>query len=389
MATPQDAKRLTILLTGGGTGGHITPLLAVAEELRRLSPDCTIISVGDRGSTFSHLTDSHDAINGTRSIFAGKFRRYHGESMLRQFLDAKTLALNVRDFFYVIIGLLQSFILIRRIRPDVVFLKGGFVGVPIGLAAAFWRVPIVTHDSDALPGLANRIVGRWATFHATALPKEFYTYDDTKVRHVGVLVGQQYSLVSEEERRRLRVDVELGEQGRLLFVTGGSLGSQRINGAMQKIVPSLLSQYKDLTIIHQVGKGNGGVYGTFTDARLKVLQFLDGMYKYSGAADVIVTRAGANTMAEFGIQAKACIVIPSPFLAGGHQLKNGEYLRAAQAALIVDETTMMTDPNELKRAICALLDNQAAAKQLASNLHSLTLPDASNKLAQLLIEATR
>lgn len=386
MATQPDAKRPRYLLTGGGTGGHITPLLAVADELKRLQPEAYVMSVGDKGNSFAHLTDSHPAIDESRSIFAGKFRRYHGESFLRKLFDVKTNLLNLRDALYVVIGTLQSIVLVKRLRPDVVFLKGGFVGVPVGLAAALWRIPIVTHDSDALPGLANRIVGRWATVHATALPKEFYQYPPDKVRHVGVLVGQQYAFVSKAEQGRLRTEIELPEQGRLLFITGGSLGSQRINNAVMQIAEQLLGDNPDLTIVHQVGKGNSGVYGSFTHERLQVLEFLSGMYRYSGAADVIVTRAGANTLAEFGIQGKTCIVIPSPFLAGGHQLKNGEYLQAADAALVLNESDMTANPETLKVAVSTLLTNHTKAKQLAANLRALTLPDASHRLAQLLIE---
>ena len=387
MAIHHEDRHLTILLSGGGTGGHITPLLAVADEIKRLQPDSVVVSVGDRGSNFSHLTESHPAIDRSTSVYAGKFRRYHGESFLKQLIDIRTLLFNIRDLFYFLIGTIQSVFLVKRINPDVVFLKGGFVGVPIGLAAALWRVPIVTHDSDALPGLANRIVGRWAQYHATGMPAEYYKYAPTKTRHVGVLVGQQYSLVTAEEQIRLRQEIELPEQGRLLFVTGGSLGSQRVNDIVLSSAEKLLNKYNDLTIVHQVGKGNGNLYGSFTHDRLKVLEFVDGMYRYSGAADAIVTRAGANTIAEFGIQSKACIVIPSPFLTGGHQLKNAEYLRAAHAALVVDEVAASANPELLEKAVVSILDSPELNQQLASNIHSISLPDASHKLAQLLIEA--
>lgn len=386
MATQRGDKQLRILLTGGGTGGHITPLLAVADELKHLSSDCYVMSIGDKGSAFGHLTDSHTAIDESRSIFAGKFRRYHGESWFKRLFDIRTNLLNLRDFFYVIIGCLQSLVLVKRLKPDVVFLKGGFVGVPVGLAAAFWHIPIITHDSDALPGLANRIAGRWAAYHATALPREFYNYNPDKVRHVGVLVGQQYKFVSEAEQGSLRTEIGLPEQGSLLFVTGGSLGSQRINQAVSSVAGQLLDAYADLTIIHQVGKGNRGVYGSFSHERLKVMEFVDGMYRYSGAADVIVTRAGANTLAEFGIQSKACVVIPSSFLAGGHQLKNGEYLAAAEAAVVLDENQLPDKPAMLADAVGDLLNNPEKAQVLARNLHNLTVPDASRRLAELLVE---
>lgn len=389
MATRPDDKQLRILLTGGGSGGHITPLLAVADEIKHSRPDTYVISVGDRGSTFGHLTASHASIDETQSVFAGKFRRYHGESFLKRLFDVKTIFFNIRDAVYVVIGSVQAIFLLKRLNPNVVFLKGGFVGVPIGLAAALWRIPIITHDSDALPGLANRIVGRWAVLHATALPKEYYRYSPDKVRHVGVLVGKQYKHITDEEQGKLRLDIGLPEQGKLLFVTGGSLGSQRINSVVAQIAAQLLDKYEDLHIVHQVGKGNAHAHGTFSHDRLHVLEFLDGMYRYSGAADVIVTRAGANTLAEFGIQGKTCIVIPSPFLAGGHQLKNGAYLEEANAALVLDEVAVTAEPQLLETAITSLFEDAEKSQQLAHNLQSISIDDAAARLAQLLIEASR
>lgn len=384
MATHHEGKK--ILLSGGGSGGHITPLLALAEELKNLDPKANIVSIGERGGKFAHLTDDSPNISSTRTIFAGKFRRYHGESALRRLVDVRTNLLNIRDALYVVLGLVQSIYFVKREKPDVVFLKGGFVGVPVGFAAALWRVPIVTHDSDAMPGLANRIISRWARLHATGMPATFYPYDPTKVVHVGVIVGSQYQKVDENTQSAYRSELGLPETGKVLFITGGSLGSQRINRAVIEILPTLLDSVKDLTVIHQVGKGNIGQYQGYTHERLRVLEFLEGMYRYSGAADVIVTRAGANTMAEFGIQTKACIVIPSPFLSGGHQLKNAEYLADHKAAAIVQEQEMMHDPEVLKNEIDKILSDEALRTKLAVSLNQLAVPDAAKKLAGLLLE---
>src|SRR3990167_4698141 len=240
LATLAGDKPLKIIVTGGGSGGHITPLLAVADEIKRIDSSINVISVGERGSKFAHLTQNHATIDATRTIFAGKFRRYNGESFVSQILDVKTLLLNIRDVFFVLIGLVQAVVLIGREKPDVVFLKGGFVGVPIGLAAALWRRPIVTHDSDALPGLANRIVARWAHVHATGMPAKYYRYDAKKIKHVGVLVGRAYQTVTPELKNMYRREVGIPEQGTVLFITGGSLGSQRINTACASFVADLL-----------------------------------------------------------------------------------------------------------------------------------------------------
>lgn len=386
MSTQHDDKQVTFLLSGGGSGGHIRPLLAVAHELKQAAPRSKVVSVGDRGSAFGHLTESHESIDTTYAIFAGKFRRYHGESVLSHILDIRTLLLNIRDVFYVGIGIVQSIFLLARLRPDVVFLKGGFVGVPIGLAAALWRIPMVTHDSDAMPGLANRIVGRWAKVHATGLPADFYTYDHTKVEQVGVLVSRDYAAVDDRQKQAFKAEIGLPEQGRVLLVTGGSLGSRRINVAMATIIQRLLHENPDLCIVHQVGKGNLATYAEFSHPRLHVMEFLDGMHRYSGAADVIVTRAGANNMAEFGVQKKACVVVPSPFLAGGHQLKNADFLVKNDAARVVDETAMQANPEVLLKQISDLLHDKTLCKSLGEKLSSLAIPNAAERLAEVLLQ---
>lgn len=380
---------MKILLSGGGSGGHITPLLAVAEVIKAVEPKAVICTVGERGSAFAHLTEQSSHVDKTLSIFAGKFRRYHGESFIKRLLDVQTNLLNLRDAIYVIIGIFQSIYLVRKERPSVVFLKGGFVGVPIGLAAAFWRIPIVTHDSDALPGLANRLIGRWARIHATGLPAEFYEYPKDKVQHVGVLTGSQYVPVTPHLMKVYKQELGIPVKSRLLFITGGSLGAQAVNEAVVASINLLLQTYPDLHVVHQVGKGKSGVYDSYTHERLTVLEFLDGMYRYSGAADVIVTRAGANAMAEFGVQGKACIVIPSPTLAGGHQLHNAEYLAQQQAAVIIDEGNMRNNPQILQHAIEDLLTNKLKARSLADKLQTLAIPDAARRLAQLLLDSTK
>src|SRR5690606_13564925 len=157
-------------------GGHISPLLAVAHELKKIEPDARLDYVGERGGKFKRLVLEDTSIDEARFILAGKFRRYHGESWLRRLLDVRTNLLNIRDALYTLIGFCQSVWLLLRRRPDVVFIKGGYVGVPIGLAAALLKVPFITHDSDAVPGLANRVVGRWARLHATGMPEKFYDY---------------------------------------------------------------------------------------------------------------------------------------------------------------------------------------------------------------------
>lgn len=376
----------TVVLTGGGTGGHITPILAVAHELKRQDPTVQTIYIGERNGKFKDLTASHASIDKTYEIWAGKLRRYHGESWLRRLFAIRTNFLNFRDLFFFGIGLIQSWFLIGRIKPSVVFLKGGFVGVPVGLAAASRKVPFVTHDSDALPGLANRIVSRWARTHAVALPVETYRYSKSKTVQVGVLVEPHFKPVSVDAQNNMKQELNIPSSATMLLVTGGSTGAVNINKAVKKIAAQLLEYYSDLYIVHQAGRGKAGIYGEFVHERLTVLEFMRPMYVYTGAADIVVSRASGNTVAELGTQGKAVIVVPNPLLTGGHQTKNAEALRGIDAALIVSETAKATDSQELLAAIRLLMDNPTRRAELANNLQKVTLKNAAEKLAILLLK---
>ena len=230
------------LLSGGGTGGHITPILAVVEELKHIQQDCLVIYVGERNSKFLSLTDSNNLIDEKFSVFSGKYRRFHGESWLKRLFDLRTIAKNLRDVVYVAIGFIQSFNLLRKTKPDVVFLKGGYVGVPVGLAAALLHISIVTHDSDAVSGLANKIVSKWTSVHATALPANNYDYPSQKVKTVGVLVEKNYQPISDEVQREYKKQLGFPGNEQLLLITGGSSGAERLNSVIVKIINSLLQK---------------------------------------------------------------------------------------------------------------------------------------------------
>ena len=324
--------KTTIVLTGAGSGGHITPLLAVAAELKRRQPELKIVYIGQRGDKLGDIPARDPHIDAVYTVRAGKFRRYHGEGW-RQLLDIPTLLKNIRDAFYVLIGIVQSWRLLGRLQPTVIFIKGGFVGVPVGLAAASRHLPYLTHDSDAIPGLANRIIARWAVRHAVALPVNIYPYPASKTVTTGIPLRADFVLVTEARQKAYRAKLRVSEHAKLLFVIGGGLGSQEVNQAVAEAMPHLLREIKDLHVIHVVGRKNlpdmQADYAAHLSAaeqgRVIVSGYVDDVYLYSGAADLIVTRAGATNLAEFAVQGKACIVVPSAFLAGGHQLKNARY----------------------------------------------------------------
>lgn len=383
-------------MTGGGSGGHITPILAVATELKQLQPNVQLIYIGQTGDSLSDVPAAHAAIDKVYTIRAGKFRRYHGEGW-RQWLDLKTWFLNLRDAVYVLIGLVQSFWLLHRLKPNLIFIKGGFVGVPVGLTAALLGVPYITHDSDALPGLANRVIARWAQLHAVGQPKEVYSYPAAKTVTVGVPVQVDYQLVTPNLLKQYRQELGLTAYQQIICVAGGGLGAQRLNQALVTIAPQLLAEFPELAIIHQVGRKHerqaasdyAAVLSPSDRERVLIKGFVNDMYRLSGAADVIVSRAGATNMAEFAIQAKPCIIVPNPVLTGGHQLKNAEVLAKQNAIEVLSETDLVAQPSRLYELITALLRKPQRQQELADNLTKLAHPDAAKQLAELILDQAK
>ncbi len=382
------------MVTGGGSGGHITPALAVAHELKQLRPDALITYIGQTGDSLGDVPEHDKNIDQVINVRAGKFRRYHGEGW-KQLLDVVTLYKNLRDVFWVIVGIWQSFVLLGKLKPAVIFTRGSFVSVPVCLAAVVRGIPYITHDSDAIPSLANRVIARWAKVHAVALPKEVYTtYPPQKVVTVGVPISHEFHPLSDDEVRADRRSVGLENAGKVLFMTGGGNGADRLNRALMSCVSELLDRYPDLWIVHISGRNLEAdtrrrykqLLTPEEQSRVEVKGFVTNLYQYSGAADVVVTRAGGSSMAEFAAQAKACVVVPNPQLTGGHQLKNAKVWADRKAIRLVSEDNLKQDPRALMPALTDLLDHPEKAKALGAKLSQLAQPNASHLLAVVLLE---
>ena len=384
--------KATVLLTGGGSGGHITPLLAVAAELKQLQPELRLVYVGQRGDRLGDIPAQDASIDEAYTVQAGKFRRYHGEGF-KQLLDVPTMLKNMRDACYVAIGIWQSWRLVGRIRPNIVFSRGGFVSVPVALGAALRRVPYITHDSDPIPSLANRIIAPWAAVHAVALPKEVYAYPQAKTVTTGVPIQKAFVPVTDKLWQQYRQQIKLSETVKLLFVIGGGQGAQRLNSAVAEMLPHLLHEYADLHIVHVVGRANETAMSAHYNeiltpgeqGRVRTFGYMSDVFRYSGAADIIITRAGATNLAEFAVQGKACIVVPSAVLTGGHQLKNAQYLENKGAAVVIGESELQADPNRLAKQVSELLKDDSKRRQLGRQLAQFAKPHATHELAELIL----
>ncbi len=223
--------------------------------------------------------------------------------------------------------------MIKKIKPDILFTRGGYVSVPVAIGAKLNKVNYLTHDSDSTPSLANRIIAPWAKYNLVTLNSANYPYPKEKITVTGIPISSNFKPVNYDLKQQYIKEIGLSKKAKLILVIGGGQGAVNINMFISKIANKLLDYQKDLYIVHIVGENNILKMNKKYDNEIKinrervmVLGFIKDVYRYSGAADLIITRAGATNIAEFAVQAKACILIPSPYLTGGHQLKNAQYL---------------------------------------------------------------
>lgn len=321
-----------------------------------------------------------------KTIIAGKFRRYHGESHLDRLLDVRTISRNVADIFKIIAGFFQSIATIIRFRPAVVFAKGGYVCLPMGMAAKVCGVPLVIHDSDVRPGLTNRVLARWATAIGTGSPIDNYPYKSEISHYVGVPIDPNFHPYTDDERKAAKLAIGIIDNTKpLLVVTGGGLGATSINNAVVAIADQLIAD--GFEIYHVTGKKHfdavlqkaprhaayHGVPFVFKDMNIVL-----------GAADIVISRASATFIQELAALKKPVIIIPAGQL--GDQIKNAKVYEEADAAIVLSDEAIKT-PAVLLEAIQTLQDDSEAAEAMAERLHIFAKPDAALDVAGLIVKA--
>lgn len=379
------------MLVGGGSGGHVTPLVAVAAELKRQQPGVQLQFWTDRrfGDTARGIVGGAEPASKVTTIFSGKIRRYHKVPLLKQLADVPTVVKNIADLLLVGVGMLQSTLLLVFWRPDVVFTKGGYVCLPVGCAARLLKIPLVIHDSDAHPGLTNRILSGWAVSIATGAPLHNYSYPPAKSQYVGIPIASGFKPYTEPQKRAAKAHFGLPDTKRpLVVVTGGGLGAQRINDGLVSIGRELL---QSAMVVHVCGTGQLAALESRVPqtADYQLYGFVHDMMTLLGAADVVVTRAGATTLLELAALATPTIIIPNGLLSGGHQLKNAAVYQKARGAIVLDEQTLGTSPEKLLQFIEGILSKPAEARAMGQRFASFARPQAAQQVAQLILSASK
>ena len=348
----------TLLIMAGGTGGHIFPGLAVAEQAR--AAGWQVVWMGARGGMEERLVPRHGY--STAWIRAKAAR---GKGLLQKLL----LPANLLFSFW------ESARHIRRIRPDVVLGLGGYVAFPGGMMASLLGKPLALHEQNAIAGLANKVLAGVSDKVMVAFPDAL-----SKAEWTGNPVRVDIaSIAAPEERFR-------GRQGPLrILVVGGSLGAQALNDAMPRAL-ALLSDRP--TVVHQSGEKHlEALRANYAAAGVQgeLVAFIDDMARRYAEADLVVCRAGAVTIAELSAGGMASVLVPFPYAVDDHQTANARFLADRGAAILLPQTEL--SPERLAELIRSL--DRTALLQMARNARGLGKPDAAKLVAQRCMELAR
>lgn len=387
----QSREDMKVLAVGGGSGGHVTPVAAVLAELRKQQKSVEVRFWCDRKfapqarSIIAHF----DASVPVQTVWAGKLRRYSHLSLLQHFTIPSVLFPNIRDAFLVVAGIVQSIFRLIAWRPDVVFSKGGYVSLPVGWAAALLRIPVVIHDSDAHPGLTNRLLAPVARSIATGVSTDHYNYPKNKTTYVGIPIDAAYRPFDDDQKTAVKRELGFDPKKPLVVIVGGGLGAKSLNEAVAKQL-SLIIEHANVVLVS--GAAQYDEMRSLTpqdDPRFILKDFIsDGMVDLQGAADVVVSRAGATAILELAALAKPVILVPSKRLVW--QIKHAKVYADEQAVILLDEDRFgQPDDKTLSKAIVGLLANEQIKERLSKNIHRLSRPHAARDMAAMIIRAGR
>jgi len=370
---------MKILFTGGGSGGHIFPLIAITRELKKISleKDITLTYIGPK-DPFGGLLLSQEGMK-VKSIFAGKIRRYLTPiSIIQNFID-----LGIK----FPLGILQAFFHIFFSAPDLIFSKGGYGSLPVVLAGWILRIPVFLHESDFSPGLANRIAGRFSSPIFISFPRTGY-FPRRKVIFVGNPVRKEILGGQKEQAKDL---FRLTGDKPVLLIFGGSQGARKINDTILAILADLLENFE---VIHQAGESNSKqvlaeakvvvpkeklrYYHIFPFLREKEL-----MNAYS-ISDLIVSRAGSGSIFEIAYLGKPSILVPLPTAAQGHQVKNAYFYAESEACVVIEETNLT--PHFFLERLKYLISRPQELEKMRRAAKKFSKPEAGNIIAKYMMD---
>ena len=372
---------MKIVFTGGGTGGHFYPIIAIAEEMKTIVREKKIIepdlyffgpNAFDERALFEH------GITFIKTP-AGKLRRYFS-------------LLNLFDTIKTGFGVLSTILSLCKVYPDVVFSKGGYGSVPTVIAAKILRIPVVVHDSDAIPGRATLMAAPFAKKIAIAYDEAIQYFPEKYHKKIALTGNPVRTEVRNPARDGSHEFLELENNVPVILVLGGSLGAEKINEVILSAAPDLVKNYQ---IVHQTGQAH---YAGVVETAKVVLERNERRYRYkpygflsplalkmaAGAADIIVSRSGSNSLSEIALWGKAAIIVPIPENISRDQRLNAFAYGKSGAAVVVEQNNLT--PNLLISEIDRLFTNPKARTDMAEAAKKFSRPDAAKKLAEAVLE---
>jgi len=361
-------ERPVVLFSGGGTGGHLYPALAIADALRLARPDVDAVFVGSqRGIEGRILSD-----RGERHVLLpiqGIDRGRPVRSLAGLVGFARSLARTVRLF--------------RTLRPEAVVVTGGYAGAPAGIVAGMFGVPLLIQEQNAVPGLVTRALARWAERIHVAFPEAIERLPRGRER--ARVTGNPVRPASQLDRAAARAELGLPREAVVLLVVGGSQGSLALNGALLEAVAAVREGRTERPAgLHVLWatepRHHAGVTGALGDAAwVQAVPYLEDMPVALAAADLALARAGAMFTAELLNQGLPAILVPLPTAAADHQTRNAEALSAAGAAVVLPQSEL--GAARLWDTLDALLGSPDALPRMRAAAHALQRPDAASELA--------
>jgi len=342
---------MKIMLTGGGTAGHIYPIVALIEKIKKQNLDYLFVGSSGLESKIAQQNNLN-----FKNIPVGKWRHY---------FDFK----NFTDIFQTFFGLISAYFLLKKYKPNVVFAKGGYVTFPILFWVRIMRIPLVIHESDMVPGRANIWASKFAQKICTGFPinENYKVFQFDKIVYTGIPVREIFSNLEKKVSSKP-----------VIVVTGGSQGSKKINEKIQEIKSEL---EKDYEIYNQLGDQN--LVRKDETYSYHQFGFEENLPEIMNKADLIIARAGATTLAEIAALAKPAIIIPYPFASMNHQKKNAEYLSKNHAIILLEENNLSNDI--LIRKIKEILTQNDLSKKLSENINKFACPDAAEEILKFII----
>lgn len=361
-------KQYKFILSGGGTGGHIYPAIAIANELKSRFPDAEFLFVGAKDKMeMQKVPQAGYNIKGL--WISGLQRRLTFDNAL---FPVKLLS-----------SLLKSRTIIKQFKPDVVIGTGGFASGPLLQVAAIAGIPTVIQEQNSFPGITNKLLSKKANKICVAYENLERFFPKEKMILTGNPVRQD--LIDIESKREEAIQYfNLDSSKKTVLVLGGSLGARRVNQLIEKELANMLSQ--NVQVIWQCGKLYLEDYKKYNSANVQVVAFIERMDLVYAAADIVISRAGASSVSELCIVGKPVIFIPSPNVAEDHQTKNAQAIVDKKGALMLKESEL---DSQFGLVFEVLLKDEGKQNQLSENIKSLAMPEATKQIVDEIVKLIR